>query len=61
MWDDPIVEEVRNAREAHAASFNFDIDAIVKDLQMKQKEFAYKVVSFANGINKQIEKVEEPN
>ena len=35
--NDPIVDEVRRAREAYAASFNFDLDAMVKDLQEKEK------------------------
>ena len=30
---DPIVEEVRRIREAHAAAFNYDIDAIYADLK----------------------------
>jgi len=46
MWEDPIVEEVRNARQEHAEKFNFDIDAIILDLQNKQKKFSDKVVSF---------------
>lgn len=28
MWTDPIVEEVRKVREAHAARFNYDLRAI---------------------------------
>ena len=34
---DPIVEEVRRVREAHAARFNYDLDAIVRDLREQQK------------------------
>lgn len=36
MWKDPIVEEVRAHREAHAKKFNYDLDAIVDDLQRRQ-------------------------
>ena len=36
MWNDPIVEEVRQAREAHAKKFNFDLQAIVADLKKQQ-------------------------
>lgn len=39
MNDDPVVEEVRKAREAYASVFGFDIDAIVDDLQ-RQTETA---------------------
>ena len=35
---DPIVEEVRRVREAHAARFNYDLDAIVHDLREQQKK-----------------------
>ena len=35
---DPIVEEVRRVRDAHAARFNYDLDAIVRDLREKQKK-----------------------
>ena len=42
---DPIVEEVRRARDAHARRFNYDLDAIVKDLQKREKELALPTVS----------------
>jgi hypothetical protein len=37
MWDDPIVEEVRKVREAHAKKFNYDLHAIAADLKRQQK------------------------
>jgi hypothetical protein len=43
-WVDPIVEEVRRVREAHAAKFDYDLDRIVEDL-MRQQE-----IDKANGI-----------
>ncbi len=36
--EDPIVEEVRRIREEHAASFNYDIDAIYADLKRIEAE-----------------------
>ena len=45
MWKDPIVEEVRKAREAHAARFNYDLDAICRDLKEQEKKSGRKVVS----------------
>jgi hypothetical protein len=36
MYLDPIVEEVRRAREAYAARFNYDLDAICNDLMERQ-------------------------
>jgi hypothetical protein len=38
MWKDPIVEEVRNIRDAHAAQYNYDLKAIYQAL--KQEEAA---------------------
>ena len=33
MIDDPIVAEVRKARDEYARRFDYDLDAICKDLQ----------------------------
>ena len=38
MWTDPIVEEVREAREEYAAGFGYDLDAIFEDLRIQQEE-----------------------
>jgi hypothetical protein len=46
-WRDPIVEEIRRIREEHAAKFNYDLDAIVRDFEKRQYESGHKVVSFA--------------
>ena len=36
MWNDPIVEEVRAARNAHAKKFNYDLKSIATDLKKQQ-------------------------
>ncbi len=46
MIDDPIVAEVRKARDEYARRFDYDLDAICKDLQEKQSQSGRKVVSF---------------
>ncbi|MFQ5605938.1 MAG: hypothetical protein ACE5HS_21925 [bacterium] len=46
MFHDPIVEEVRKARDLYAQKFNYDLDAICRDLQQKQRKGDKKVVSF---------------
>ena len=46
MWKDPIVEEVRQAREAHAKKFNYDLWAIYEDLKKIEEECGLEVVSF---------------
>jgi hypothetical protein len=47
MWKDPIVEEVRNARQKHAARFGHDLMAIYNDLKNTEKVGGRKVVSFS--------------
>ena len=45
MQRDTIVEEVRQLRDAYAKKFNYDLDAICRDLQEKQKLSRKKVIS----------------
>lgn len=35
-WSDPIVDEVRRARDAYAARFNYDLDAIFQDIKKRE-------------------------
>ena len=59
IWNDEIVEEVREARERHAAKFNYDISAICADIRRKQAESGRKIVSPAK--EKKEKDVEEPD
>lgn len=45
MWTDEIVEETRKAREDHAAKFNYDLEAICRDLQKYEQQDPEKYVS----------------
>lgn len=45
MWNDPIVEEVRNVRNEHAKKFNYDLNAIAADLKKQQKAGKRKFVT----------------
>lgn len=45
MKPDPIVEEVRKARQAHAAKFKYDMEAIFSDLKEKEKTCGHRIVS----------------
>ena len=45
MKQDPIVEEVRKARQAHAEKHNYDMDAIFADLKKREKSCGHRVVS----------------
>jgi hypothetical protein len=44
MARDPIVEEVHRIREAYAARFNFDLDAIARDIMERQDRGEFNVV-----------------
>jgi len=46
MWEDPIVEEVRKAREVHAAKFNYDLQAIYQDLKAQEKQSGRTFVAY---------------
>ena len=46
MTDDPIVAEVRKARDDYAKQFHYDLDAICRDLQQKEQQSGRKLVSF---------------
>jgi hypothetical protein len=47
MFKDPIVEEVRAARQRHSARFKNDMEAIVADLKKKQQQSDRPVVTLA--------------
>ena len=38
MWEDEIVEEVRKVRDEYAAKFNYDLEAIYKDIKEQEKQ-----------------------
>ena len=46
MFTDPIVEEVRNARQRHAKRFNYDLKKIAEDLKEREKRADRRSVSF---------------
>jgi hypothetical protein len=43
--NDPIVDEVRRVRDAHAARFNYDLDAIFRDIKEQETRSGLKFVS----------------
>ena len=56
MQKDPIVEEIRAIREAYAAQFGYDLDAIYRDLKEQEQEGDQELVSFPP---KRLEKAEQ--
>lgn len=51
MWNDEIVEEIHQIREAYAKSFNYDLDAIFEDLRKKEAESGREVISLSRKSN----------
>jgi hypothetical protein len=47
MAPDPIIAEIRQAREALAARFNYDLHAMIQDARQRQAASGRRVVSFA--------------
>lgn len=45
MWTDEIVEQTRQARDAYAAQFHYDLDAIYNDLKKREEQSKRKIVS----------------
>lgn len=45
MWEDPIVADVRRAREELSARFNFDVAAIFADIRNRQKALGSRLMS----------------
>ena len=38
MWQDPIIQEIRQIREEHAARFNYDLWEIYRDLKEQEEQ-----------------------
>ncbi len=58
MWTDPIIEEIHKVRQEHAAKFDYDLRAIARDYQKRQKLNKQKVVSFSRKNGQETLRVE---
>jgi hypothetical protein len=45
MWKDPIVEEIRAIRDAYAKQFDYNLEAIYRDLKEQEVRSGWEVVS----------------
>ncbi len=45
MKDDPIVEEIRNYRSAHAAKYDNDLDRIFAAIKESEKKHLHKLIN----------------
>jgi len=46
-WESPIVLEVRKVKERLAAKFNYDVDAMFRDLMERQKTSGHRYVDLS--------------
>jgi hypothetical protein len=46
MAHDPIVDEVRKFRDAYAKHFQYDLEALCRDIRIKQKQSGKQMVSW---------------
>ena len=46
MTRDPLVDEVRHFRDAYTKRFQYDLEAICRDIRAKQTQSGRQVVSF---------------
>ena len=60
MKNDPIVDEVRNVREAHAERFNYDLEAIYHDLKEQEQKSRRSFVSYPPRRVQPVEKTSTP-
>lgn len=56
MWEDPIVNEIRKIREIHAARFNYDLQAIYRDLKKQEKSSGRTFVSYPSRSCQSVQK-----
>lgn len=45
MWNDEIVEEVRNVRNEYAAQFKYDLEAIFRDLKQQEEKSDREIIT----------------
>ncbi len=45
MWKDPVVEEVRAIRDEYARRFDYDIEAICRDLRVLEQASGREIVT----------------
>ena len=45
MMNDTIVDEVRRIRDAYAARFNYDLDAIFRDIKEKEQQSGHQFIA----------------
>jgi len=58
--NDPIVDDVRRVRDAHAARFNYDLDAIFRDIKEQERKSGRKFVSFNAATTAVIQSLTQP-
>ncbi len=55
-WESPIVLEVRKVKERLAAKFNYDVDAMFRDLRERQKTSGHRYIDLSKPRRKTVVK-----
>ena len=51
--NDPIIDEIRQYREAYAASFNYDLDAMYEDIKKRENETKQRIQEHSSHTGKE--------
>lgn len=54
-WRDEIVDEVREARDAYASRFNYDLERMLEDLKAKEAEHPWLMADIPHSESRQDE------
>jgi len=46
MYNDPIIDEIRQIREEYAKQFDYDLEAMAEDLRRRGRKHPERIVSF---------------
>jgi hypothetical protein len=52
IWEDPVVAEIRKTKERLAAKYNFDIVAMLRDYQKREKTSGHRYVDLSKSRRK---------
>ncbi|QYX30093.1 hypothetical protein [Sphaerospermopsis torques-reginae] len=61
MWEDPIIQEIYQVREAHSHKFNNDLQAIYQDLKEQEKNSNRKFISYVPKFLKDVSVFQKKN
>ena len=60
MWTDPIVQEIRTGREAHAASLGYDAERIYAEIKLHEQSAKQRGIKFVTLQPRPLAEVPKP-